>query len=116
MISFEEYEQEAAKTAIYPGAGSVPGLTYAALGLSGESGEVAEKVKKLLRDGNGVSDGKYTPDFVKALEKELGDVLWYLAAISREVGTSLASVADGNLRKLRDRAERQVLSGSGDNR
>lgn len=112
-----DYEEAAAKTAIYPNRGHVGGLLYAALGLCGESGEVAEKVKKLLRDGTGLGpDGNYTPEFREACVKEVGDVLWYVTALAHELGVSLSEVAEKNTAKLRDRAARNVLSGSGDNR
>ncbi len=114
---FEEYEALASDTAVYPERGGVGGLIYASLGLAGEQGEVAEKVKKLLRDGTGLTqEGSYTEEFVKALTKELGDVLWYVAAVAHEIGVDLNEVATTNARKLRDRKDRNVLSGSGDNR
>ena len=103
-MRFNEYQEEASKTAIYPEQYKV---VYPALGLAGEAGEVAEKVKKHIRDGVlNVDD----------LKKELGDVLWYLAAIASDLGLNLDDVADSNLKKLRSRKERGVISGSGDNR
>ena len=107
--SFYEYENMAKKFALYPeaGHGSSLALAYCALGLTGEAGEYSEKVKKLIRDGK----------FDKALAlKELGDVLWYLTASAREMGYSLTDVAEVNIVKLSDRAERNVLQGSGDTR
>jgi NTP pyrophosphatase (non-canonical NTP hydrolase) len=107
--SFYEYEQLAKRFALYPeaGLGSVMALSYCALGLTGEAGEYSEKVKKLIRDG--VLD--------KALAvKELGDVLWYLTASAKELGYTLTDVAEINILKLSDRAERGKLQGSGDER
>lgn len=101
------YQARAAKTAIYPGRDTDDGLTYCALGLSGEAGEVADLVKKYLRDG--------TFD-IDAFRKELGDVLWYLSSLCGELGLSLQDVARSNLEKLADRQRRGVLGGSGDNR
>lgn len=109
-MTFQEYEIQAAKTAIYPRSYSI---IYPALGLAGEAGEVAEKVKKMLRDGH------IDPH---ALHKEIGDCLWYLAALchdlSEEFGLnlSLAKAAEVNLEKLADRAKRNTLQGNGDNR
>lgn len=77
------------------------------MGLTGESGEYSEKVKKLIRDGK--------LDKPLAL-KELSDVLWYLTASAKELGYTLADVAEINILKLTDRRERQVLFGEGDER
>jgi NTP pyrophosphatase (non-canonical NTP hydrolase) len=108
--AFDDYQKKAWDTAIYPERGN--NLTYPVLGLNGEAGEVAEKVKKVIRDSEGVV-GEATR---KILAKELGDVLWYVAAICSELGLSMAEVADQNLDKLNDRKERGVLHGSGDER
>ncbi len=83
---------------------------YPALGLAGEAGEVANKVKKLSRDH---LDPK---DLQEDIKSELGDVLWYLAAVATEFDISLTDVAADNLRKLEDRRARGVIGGSGDNR
>ncbi len=101
-IDFDQYQQFTESTAIYP---EEHGVTYCALGLNGESGEVAEKVKKAIRD-----------DADLDAEKELGDVLWYLARLCDELGYSLQDVAEMNVDKLTDRKERDVLHGSGDER
>lgn len=103
-MTFEEYQAEAKKTAIYP---EQHRIIYPALGLAGEAGEVAEKVKKWIRDGN------LDPEAVK---KELGDVLWYVAAVATDLGLTLDDVAMANVEKLRSRQARQKISGSGDNR
>jgi len=103
-MRFNEYQEEASKTAIYP---EQYKIVYPALGLAGEAGEVAEKVKKHIRDGVlNVDD----------LKKELGDVLWYLAAIASDLGLNLDEIAEANLQKLRSRQARGVISGNGDNR
>jgi NTP pyrophosphatase (non-canonical NTP hydrolase) len=82
---------------------------YPALGLCGEAGEVAEVVKKAYRDAAGMFDAAR----LQALEAELGDCLWYIAALADQVGLSLADIAQANLAKLADRKSRGVLGGSG---
>ena len=109
-MDFNEYQKKSRKTAIYPNQGS--NFIYPVLGLVGESGEVAEKIKKVLRDNNGIIDKERK----QAIEKELGDVLWYIAQIATELNLSLNKVADLNLKKLRDRQKRNKLNGDGDNR
>lgn len=111
-MEFSQYQVEATKTAIYPDRGAIGGLLYATLGLTNEAGEVAGKLKKVLRD-NG---GELTQEKRSELAAELGDVLWYCAAIADELGYSLAYIAKQNIQKLYDRAERGVIGGSGDNR
>ncbi len=101
-----EYQDKAEETAIFPGRGEATGLYYAALGLSGESGEVANKVKKIIRD-----ESNELPT-----AEELGDVLWYVAVLASEIGVSLESVAGANIQKLRSRMDRGVISGQGDHR
>lgn len=103
-MEFNEYQALAQQTAIYP---KGLGLYYTALGLAGEAGEVANKVKKLLRDGQLDKE---------ALVSELGDVLWYLASLATELEVELDEVARKNLDKLMDRRNRQALGGAGDNR
>ncbi len=103
-MTFDKYQRKAAKTAIYSSAHQI---MYPALGLAGEAGEVADKVKKVLRDG--------TLDR-KAIAMELGDVLWYVAALCRDLNIDMSECAEMNLDKLYDRKERGVLKGSGDNR
>lgn len=109
---FVQYENAADETAIYPGQGQLLGLLYCALGLSGEAGEIANKVKKVLRD----NDGELTPEVRDALLDELGDVLWYASQLARECRSSLGHVATLNVVKLHDRKERGTLQGSGDSR
>lgn len=109
------YQRQATRTAIYPGAGdtqSYEGLAYTALGLAGEAGEVAGKVKKIARDNN------YTIAATTRakLADELGDVLYYVASVATQLGFNLDAIAEGNLAKLADRQARGVLQGSGDTR
>lgn len=110
-LSFGRYQQETARTAIYPGQGETWGLAYVGLGL-GEAGEVQGKIKKVLRD----NDGQVTASARQAIAGELGDLLWYVAQAATELGYSLEYIASQNLAKLADRAERGVLGGSGDDR
>lgn len=110
-MTLDEYQKGAEKTAKYPDKGS--GLpVYPTLGLTSEAGEVADKVKKAIRDEGGViSDSRR-----KDLLKELGDVLWYVAQCATELGLSLEDVARQNLEKLASRKERGKIGGSGDDR
>lgn len=109
-MELNTYQEQARSTAIYPNLGS--NFIYPALGLCGESGEVAEKAKKIIRDDEGViTDAKRD-----AIAGELGDVMWYVSQLAAEIGYSLEDIAQMNLNKLASRAERGVLSGSGDNR
>lgn len=109
-MNFAEYQEASRIFARYPDAGK--NYIYPTLGLAGEAGEVAEKIKKILRDKSGAVSDEARIE----IKKELGDVLWYLTQLSSELGIALDDVADGNLKKLHDRMERGVLSGSGDNR
>lgn len=114
-MNFNDYQRGTATTAIYPGAGdprSVEGLSYATLGLVGEAGEIANKVKKILRDSGGVISNEHRVQ----LKKEAGDVAWYLAQLCTQLDVWLDQVCTENLEKLAGRAERGVLQGSGDNR
>lgn len=106
-MNFDEYQQAAAETAIYP-----RGINYAYLGLAGEAGEVCELAKKVARD----DDGEWSDERRAMLRAELGDVLWYVAAIARDHGLKLGTVAAENIAKLRDRKARGVIGGSGDDR
>ena len=109
-MEFKDYEEQAVKTAKYPNVGR--NFVYPTLGFVGEAGEVAEKIKKVLRDDEGViSDEKK-----EEIKKEMGDVPWYLAALSREFGFTLEDIAQKNMEKLASRQERGALHGSGDNR
>jgi len=103
-FSFSEYQEETKKTAVYP---EETPLQYLALGITGEAGEISEKIKKKERDGKLDEE---------ELAKEIGDVLWYLAQLASELDKDLSEVAQQNIEKLQDRAERDKISGSGDNR
>ncbi|HBB56690.1 TPA: hypothetical protein DEW47_03535 [Patescibacteria group bacterium] len=109
-MNFKEYQEKSRKTALYPDNGS--NFIYPTLGLAGEAGEVADKIKKVLRDKGGV----ISEETKKELEKELGDVLWYLSQIASELELSLENVAVKNIEKIYSRLERGKLGGSGDNR
>lgn len=108
-MQLNEYQEFISQFARYPyaGTGEVGELTYVALGLNGEAGEFAEKVKKLIRDGVFVKEDA---------AKELGDVLWYTARAAEALGYSLEDIAQMNIDKLSSRKARNVLQGSGDNR
>lgn len=109
-LNFEDYQAKAMSTAMYPDRGN--NLVYPVLGLNGEAGEIAEKLKKIIRD----SGGEISSESRQALSKELGDVLWYIAACCDELGLRMDSVASQNIEKLQSRKRRGQLSGSGDNR
>ena len=109
-MDISEYQRRSRATAVYPDAGH--NLAYPALGLCGEAGEAAEKVKKAMRDDGGV----LTEERREALAAELGDVLWYVAQLATEAGLDLGEIAGDNLAKLLSRQERGVLQGSGDTR
>jgi NTP pyrophosphatase (non-canonical NTP hydrolase) len=107
-VDLNTYQCQSRGTARYPGAGANP--IYPTLGLCGEAGEVADKVKKVIRDRN----GEFSPEVIAALELELGDVLWYVAQLATELGLELEQVAQANLDKLASRAARNVIAGDGD--
>jgi NTP pyrophosphatase (non-canonical NTP hydrolase) len=136
-MDFSTYQQMASTTAIYPTISELISLAlinkgetqvaanvksiledtdlnsnpyYAILGLVGEAGELANKIKKVMRD----KKGEITPDIDAALKDELGDVLWYIAALATEMKWDLSAIAQANLDKLFSRKERGVLSGNGD--
>ena len=109
-MDFNEYQKKAQETATYPDVGK--NFVYPTLGLAGESGEVAEKIKKVIRNDGGIMSDEKRGE----IKKELGDVLWYVAQLSTELGLALGDVAQGNLDKLASRKERGVLHSEGDNR
>lgn len=111
MITFKEYQARAFTTAVYPNKGK-GNWTYAMLGLAGETGETSEKLKKAIRDDGGI----VTDERRAAIKKELGDVLWYVAALCTELNLDLEEVAEGNLAKLALRKENARLHGDGDDR
>lgn len=109
-MNFNEYQKKSRETALYPNLNA--NFIYPTLGLVGEAGEIAEKIKKVLRADREV----LTEEEKKGLSKELGDVLWYLAQLSTEFGLSFDDVALENINKLQSRKQRGVLHGNGDNR
>lgn len=111
-MDFSGYQTAAARTAFYP---SKMGIAYLAIGLAGETGEVAEKVKKLIRD-KGYPNSPVSAEDRDSLIKELGDILWYMAMIAEELDIDFDTVAQTNIDKLRSRQDRDTLSGSGDDR
>jgi len=111
-MDFDAYQKLASKTATYGGKDSTYVLMYLSMGLAGESGEVIEKLKKAVRNDNGIVSEERKED----LKKELGDVLWYLSQLANALGISLADVAEQNIKKLADRAERGVIKSEGDSR
>ena len=129
-MNFDEYDERAAETAVYPEAGKfreiaeteimgyegnlmvTKGLSYVALGLTEEAGEFAGHLKKALRD----DDGFVTFERRERLLDELGDVLWYVSRAANELGWSLQLIAERNVEKLQSRKERGKIGGSGDSR
>ena len=109
-MDFKTYQKHARLTAQYPNLGS--NNIYPTLGLVGEAGEVAEKVKKVIRDKKGIFD----EESKIGIKKELGDVLWYLSNLCNEFDFELEEVALQNLEKLKLRAAKGKISGSGDDR
>lgn len=106
-LTLNQYQEMALETAIYP-----QPIIYPTLGLTGEAGEVSDKVKKVLRDNNSI----FTEDKKTEIAKEVGDVLWYCATLSHDIGYTLEEIAQMNYDKLRSRQLRGKLHGSGDNR
>lgn len=103
------YQAAANETAIFP---PDQGIVYTALGLASEAGEVTDKVKKVIRD----SDGDFSSEAREGIKKELGDVLWYVSSLARELGFTLEEVAEANILKLSSRFDRDMIGGSGDDR
>lgn len=109
-MTLNDYQEKALETAVYDKAYSI---IYPTLGLTGEAGEVADKVKKIIRDKKGdFSDNEVRME----IAKEIGDVAWYIAVLSYDLGFSLEEICQMNYDKLRSRQMRGKLSGSGDNR
>lgn len=114
--AFDNYQEDAETFAIYPNA-----LIYPALGLAGETGEVVEKIKKLVRDQKFPINCDDPSNLIseqdkQAIAAELGDTLWYLSAIASDLGLRLSDIANQNLEKLDDRKQRNIIQGSGDTR
>ncbi len=115
-MTFDDYQKRAIITDLAPKDAdkTVTSIYFfnKILGLVGETGEVAEKFKKVYRDGH----GELTPENLEVIKKELGDVLWYISVLSSYMGFSLDDLAEQNLAKLQARNSRGTLSGSGDSR
>lgn len=110
-MNMNDYQQKARATVIYPAFGGA-GWVYPALGLAGEAGEIANKLKKVVRDTN----GQVSAETKQALKEELGDALWYISQLAHELGFKLDEVAQANIDKLASRSERGKITGSGDQR
>lgn len=108
-MTLDEYQNHALETAIYP---KQYKIIYPALGITGEAGECSDKVKKVIRDNN----GEFTDDRKREIAKEIGDVLWYCAALAHDIGYTLNEVGEMNVVKLSSRKERNKINGNGDNR
>ena len=107
-MTLNEYQQAALETAVYP---EEFRIIYPTLGMAGEAGEVADKVKKVIRDY-----GSFTSERKREIVKEIGDVLWYCATLANDLEYSLEEVGIMNIEKRKSRKERGVIGGSGDNR
>jgi NTP pyrophosphatase (non-canonical NTP hydrolase) len=113
-MEFNEYQERAAKYDLAQATADLkaPGFIEKVLGLVGEAGETADKIKKLIRD----KDGVISDEDRELVVKELGDTLWYIASIARYLDVSLSDVAEGNLEKLESRWQRNLIHGAGDER
>lgn len=107
-MNLNNYQKKALETAVYP---EQYKLIYPALGINGEAGEVAEKVKKVLRGDAELTESRRTD-----IALELGDVLWYVATCANDLGYSLEDIAKMNLKKLAMRQKKGLLAGNGDHR
>ena len=113
-MEFNEYQERAAKYDLAQATADLkaPGFVEKVLGLVGEAGETADKIKKLIRD----KDGVISDEDRELVVKELGDTLWYIASVARYLDVSLSDVAEGNLEKLESRWQRNLIHGAGDER
>ena len=109
ISDLDMYQQVAKTTAIYP---REQAIIYPTLGLTGEAGEVANKVKKIIRDGT----NKNNENLVQEISAEIGDCLWYIAILADDVGVKLSDIANSNLEKLANRKKNNTIHGSGDTR
>jgi len=109
ISDLDMYQKVAKQTAIYP---REQAIIYPTLGLTGEAGEVANKVKKIIRDGT----NKNNEDLVQEISAEIGDCLWYISVLADDIGCKLSDIANNNLIKLAKRKEKGTIHGSGDNR
>lgn len=110
-MTLDEYQKEALVTAVFK-EDKFQDLAHWVFGITGEAGEIAEKIKKIVRD----KDGKLTDKDKEEIIKEIGDVLWYLAVLSEHLDIKFNEVARRNITKLRSRQSRGKIGGSGDNR
>ena len=111
-MDFDEYQTLANRTGIFEGKVAENPLMYLGLGVTSEAGEVADKIKKIIRNDQGIISAEKK----EALKLELGDVLWYLSQIARHLEIPFTEVAQANIDKLADRAERNVIKSTGDSR
>ena len=109
ISDLDMYQKVALTTAIYP---REQAIIYPTLGLTGEAGEVANKVKKIIRDGSNKNDDS----MVSEIKSEIGDCLWYIAVLADDIGCKLSDIANTNLVKLANRKEKGTIGGSGDKR
>ena len=109
VSDLDMYQQVAKTTAIYP---REQAIIYPTLGLTGEAGEVANKVKKIIRDGSNSKDER----LVSEIKSEIGDCLWYIAVLASDFDIKLSDIASANLEKLAIRKKNNTIHGSGDNR
>lgn len=107
-MELNDYQEKAMSTRLEK---TMP-VVYPALGLNGEAGEIADKVKKIIRDKEGV----ITNEDASSIGMELGDVLWYIAALAEDLDIELDTIAQANLNKLASRKKRDVIEGDGDDR
>lgn len=118
-MEMDEYQKRATKYAEYPGAnepGHIEGLKYVAIGLASEAGEFAGAIKRIMRDHKAEHITELPPKVVDDIKSELGDALWYISEAVRLIPANLSDVAEKNLEKLRSRAKRGKIQGSGDHR
>jgi len=109
-MHFSDYQKQSRLSAIYPQMGQ--NFTYSLIGLVGETGEVAEKIKKLIRDKQGKLDNDYRAE----IKKEMGDILWYFSQLATDLSIDLEDLVKTNLEKIKSRQTRNQIHGSGDNR
>ena len=109
ISDLDMYQQVAKQTAIYP---REQAIIYPTLGLTGEAGEVANKVKKIIRDGT----NKNNENLVQEISAEIGDCLWYISILADDIGVKLSDIANSNLEKLENRKKKGTIHGSGDDR
>ena len=103
--TFADYKEAIVPLVLYPRKTQLEALQYVVLGLNGEAGEVAEQIKKAMRNDG----GELTPERIESLKKEVGDVLWYLTRLADELNTNLAEIAQINVKKLYSRKEKGNL-------